>query len=140
MKLNFTISELTASTVAKRRGINNTPSLKELDNMLELIVNCLQPIRDGLNKPMTVSSGYRNAEVNKLVGGKSNSQHLTGCACDFVVKGMSVDEFYEFIKNGGFFPFFNFLKGFRTILSKNGLYSAYKINQNTNYVLTNFIG
>ena len=39
-----------------------------------------------------------------------------------------------------FFPFFNFLKGFRTILSKNGLYSAYKINQNTNYVLTNFTG
>lgn len=46
----------------------------------------------------------------------------------------------EFIKNDRFFPFFNFLKGFRTILSKNGPYSAYKINQNTNHVLTNFTG
>ena len=102
MKLNFTISELVASTVARRRGIENIPSIKELDNMLELIVNCLQPIRDKLGKPMTVSSGYRNKEVNKLVGGKSNSQHLTGCACDFTVKGMTVDQVYEFIKNGGF--------------------------------------
>ena len=102
MKLNFTLSELVASTTAKRRNIDNTPSIKEADNMMELIVNCLQPIRDKLDKPMVVSSGYRCTELNKLVGGKNNSQHLTGCACDFVVKGMSVDQVYEFIKNGGF--------------------------------------
>ena len=102
MKLNFTLSEIVASTTAKRKNIDNTPSIKEADNMMELIVNCLQPIRDKLKKPMVVSSGYRCPELNKLVGGKSNSQHLTGCACDFTVKGMSVDQVYEFIKNGGF--------------------------------------
>lgn len=101
MKLNFTISELVASRVAKRRSIDNTPTLSAIDNMLELIVNCLQPIRDKLGKPIIVSSGYRCPEVNKLVGGKSNSQHLTGCACDFTVKGMTVDQVYEFIKNSG---------------------------------------
>ena len=39
---------------------------------------------------MIISSGFRNPEVNKLVNGKPNSQHLEGKAADFTVKGESV--------------------------------------------------
>lgn len=101
MTLNFTISELIHSDTALKNGINNTPDTKSLDNMLELIVNCLQPIREKLGKPMIITSGYRNSQVNKLVGGAATSQHTKGQAADFTVSGMTPAKVVEFIKNSG---------------------------------------
>jgi uncharacterized protein YcbK (DUF882 family) len=88
--LNFSISELCKSDRAKQNGIKNTPTLPIVDNMLELIVYCLQPVRDYLKEPMIITSGYRNAQLNTLVGGAKNSQHLEGKAADFIIKGESV--------------------------------------------------
>lgn len=88
--LNFSISELCKSEKAKQHGIKNIPNITQADNMLNLIIYCLQPIRDMLQKPMIISSGYRCPELNKLVGGVSNSQHLEGKAVDFTVPGESV--------------------------------------------------
>ena len=90
MTLNFSISELIYSDTAIKHNINNMPDIKSLDNMLNLIYYCLQPIREKLNKPMIISSGYRCREVNSLVGGAQNSQHLKGEAVDFMVKGETV--------------------------------------------------
>lgn len=90
MNLNFSISELIKSDKAKQKGIKNTPTISIVDNMLELIVYCLQPVRDYLKKPMIITSGYRNAQLNTLVGGAKNSQHLEGKAADFIIKGESV--------------------------------------------------
>lgn len=101
MTLNFKISELIHSDTAVKNGISNTPDTNSLDNMLELIVNCLQPIRDKLSKPMICTSGFRNNALNKLVGGAQNSQHTKGQACDFVVNGMTPAQVVEFIKNSG---------------------------------------
>ena len=95
--LNFSISELIHSDTAIRNNINNMPDIKSIDNMLELIVYCLQPIRDKLKKPMIITSGFRNQQVNKLVGGVANSQHTTGQAVDFYVKGMTIKELKDFI-------------------------------------------
>lgn len=97
--LNFKISELIYSETAIKNNINNMPDVNALDCMLELIVNCLQPIRDKIKKPMIITSGYRNKEVNKLVGGASTSQHTKGQAVDFVVKGMSPYQIYMHILN-----------------------------------------
>ena len=85
--LNFTISELIYSDTAVKNNINNMPDINSLDCMLDLIVYCLQPIRDKLGLPMTITSCYRNSEVNALVGGVSNSQHTKGQAVDFTVSG-----------------------------------------------------
>lgn len=90
MNLNFSISELIKSDKAKQKGIRNMPSITQVDNMLNLIVYCLQPVRDLLNKPMIISSGFRSPELNKLVGGVANSQHLEGKAADFTVPGETV--------------------------------------------------
>lgn len=90
MQLNFSISELVKSDKAKQNNIINTPGLAELDNMLNLIVYCLQPARELLRKPMIISSGFRCPQLNKLVKGKPNSQHLEGKAADFVVQGETV--------------------------------------------------
>lgn len=99
--LNFKISELIHSDEANKRKINNMPDINSLDNMLELIVHCLQPIRDKLKKPIVVTSGYRNVQVNKLVGGSSTSGHLTGRCADIHVNGMTAKELYNFIKKSG---------------------------------------
>ena len=99
--LNFTISELVKSDTAEQHGINNTPDINSLDNLLELIFYVLQPLRDKLGKPMIITSGYRNSQVNKLVGGANNSGHLYGQAADFVVNGMTPEQVVEFVKKSG---------------------------------------
>lgn len=101
MNLNFKISELIQSETAIRHNINNMPDINSLDNMLDLICYCLQPIRDKIKKPMIITSGFRNTEVNKLVNGATNSQHTKGQATDFIIKGMTVEEIVNFIKNSG---------------------------------------
>ncbi len=99
--LNFTISELCRSDTAERHGLKNTPDINSLDNLLDLIYYVLQPVRDLIKKPMIITSGFRSVEVNKLVGGVGNSQHLYGQAADFVVNDMSPAQVVEFIKKSG---------------------------------------
>lgn len=111
-KLNFKISELIHSDEAIKRKINNMPDINSLDNILILIVKCLQPIRDKINKPMIVSSGFRCKTLNTAIKGAPNSGHLYGRACDFTVKGMTPKEVYNFIKKSG-------LKYTQLILEKN---------------------
>lgn len=98
MKLNFKISELIYSETAIIKNINNMPDINSLDNLLNLIFYCLQPIRDKLNEPMIITSGFRCKEINKLVGGVYNSQHLYGQAADFVVKKYTPSQIIEKIK------------------------------------------
>mgnify|MGYP003291098320 CR=1 FL=1 len=101
MNLNFTISELCKSDIAIKNNINNMPDLKALDNLLDLIFYCLQPLRDKIARPIIISSGYRCDKVNRFVGGASNSQHLSGQAADFKVQGMTIAQTIDFIKNSG---------------------------------------
>ena len=101
MKLNFTISELIRSDIAAKKNINNMPDIKSLDNLLNLIYFCLQPIREYINEPIIITSGFRNSEVNKLVGGAKNSQHLTGQAADFIVRGMTPKQIIAKVQNMG---------------------------------------
>ena len=102
MKLNFSFSELLYSTTAEQYRIKNIPDLEEADNLLELIVYCLQPIRDKLGKPMIITSGYRCEELNNKIGGVKNSQHTKGQAVDFKVKGMTAKEVINFIVDNDF--------------------------------------
>ena len=101
MVLNFKMSELIHSDTAAKYKINNMPDINILDNMLVLIYNCLQPIRNKLNKPMIVTSGYRCEVLNQKVGGAKNSHHKYGKACDFVVNGMTPAQLVAFIRNCG---------------------------------------
>lgn len=78
----FTIKELTKSNTAQQRGIKNIPSKEEERNLMALIDNILDPLREAYGKPIIVNSGYRSAAVNKAVGGARTSQHMTGQAAD----------------------------------------------------------
>ena len=97
IKLNFTMSELLKSEIAEKYNISNIPDKKSLDNMLILMLECLQPIRNYINKPMIISSGYRSPRLNghPLIQGKDDSQHITGQAVDFTVKGLTPKQIIE---------------------------------------------
>ena len=96
MNLNFTITELCHSDKAIEHGIKNIPSLAECDNLLNLIYFVLQPCRNKFGA-IKVTSGYRNKEVNKLVNGAVNSNHLTGCAVDIIPLNAAFKEVYTYI-------------------------------------------
>ena len=101
MDLKFSISELITSDTAARHNINNMPDIRALDSMLELIYYVLQPLREIIKKPMKITSGFRNSEVNRLVGGARNSQHLTGQAADFTIDEMTPAAVIEIVKKSG---------------------------------------
>lgn len=90
---NFKLSEFFESIAADRNGIKNEPSLDEkatvVRNINLLVDNVLDPVRDAVHTPIIITSGYRSPQVNKLVGGANNSQHMSGCAADFHVMGFT---------------------------------------------------
>jgi uncharacterized protein YcbK (DUF882 family) len=57
-------------------------------NIIELAKN-LQVLRDEVNRPISITSGYRSPEHNAKVKGAKNSQHVQGTAVDLKVQGMS---------------------------------------------------
>lgn len=79
---HFTLGELCASTTADAHGIKNTPPLQEAGNLKALAENVLDPLREWYGKPILVNSGYRCPQLNRLVGGANNSQHMKGEAAD----------------------------------------------------------
>lgn len=78
----FSIEELTASSEARTHRIDNTPPPAVKVNLANLINRLLDPIRELWGAPIIVNSGFRSHTLNKMVGGVSNSQHLTGEAAD----------------------------------------------------------
>lgn len=105
MKLskNFTLSEIIHSNTAKRLGINNAPDKEHLKNMQVLVRDLIQPIRDALG-PIRISSGYRNPELNRAIGGSTKSQHCKGEALDlqYWSKGkMCNKEIYDWVIKSG---------------------------------------
>jgi len=93
---NFTLTEFTRSQMAIRNGIDNTPSGVEIQNMVKLCENVLQPVRDHFG-PVAISSGFRSVTLNSLIGGSPNSDHTRGMAADFEVPGVSNMEVAEWI-------------------------------------------
>lgn len=101
MKLttNFTLNELTYSVTAEANRIDNPPSVQVISNLKALCENVLQPLRDALGCPIIVTSGFRCALLNKRIGGRPNSQHLTGHAADFIVPRKNLKEAFNFIRD-----------------------------------------
>lgn len=90
---HFNLSEFFRSSTAAKNGIKNEPSADEratiVRNINLLVDNVLDPVRDMVNAPIIITSGYRCPQVNRLVGGVDNSQHMLGCAADFHVMGFT---------------------------------------------------
>lgn len=80
---NFTFAEFTKSDVATRYRIMNAITDWDVrDNIIALVENVLQPLRDAWGQPLFINSGYRCEELNAKVGGVATSQHCKGQAAD----------------------------------------------------------
>ena len=67
-----------------------------MDNVRELCVN-LQILRDHIDKPITIISGYRSPEYNTKIKGAKRSQHMSAKAADIIVPGMTSLEVRDII-------------------------------------------
>ena len=91
----FTIQELYRSQTAAARGIDNTPSLYALQNLTALVDNVLDPLRATWHRPITVTSGYRCPQLNRIVGGSATSQHTKGEAADITATPSTPQDNYQ---------------------------------------------
>ena len=87
MKLGkyFSLEEMTRSQTASRRGIDNTPTTEQINNLEDLVFHVLDPIREYFRLPITINSGFRCSELNRAVGSRDSSQHTQGKAADFEI-------------------------------------------------------
>jgi hypothetical protein len=86
---HFTLSEMTDSQTAARKGLDNVPpaGLQARKN-LQRCAEVMEKVRSILgDKPVLISSGYRGPEVNAAVGGSKSSAHMSGLAVDFSCPG-----------------------------------------------------
>ena len=75
---HFTLKELSNTSGSKELAQYEISSESMAFN------DMLEEFRLYYNHPIAPTSGYRQVEYNKQVGGAYNSLHLHACACDFV--------------------------------------------------------
>lgn len=93
---HFTLDEFTRSETAERQDIDNTPPEFVIDNLQNLCVRVLEPLREALG-PVLITSGYRCAALNVAIGGSKTSSHMEGKAADLSVKGKTLAEVYNWL-------------------------------------------
>ena len=108
---NFSLIEFIKSKTASENYINDQfeLDLNTVKNIRDLTTHILQPLRD-VAGVIHITSGYRCDELNRLVGGAQNSQHVEGRAADFmcnngdlIVETINYLPFDQFIIYDSFF-------------------------------------
>ena len=82
MTPHFSLEEFTASDSASRLNIDNRLPDELRENALKTL-QMMERIRFHIDAPITITSGYRCAALNKAVGSKSGSDHTLAFAVDF---------------------------------------------------------
>ena len=100
----ITTAEMLRSSTAEKLNIKNVPNDPIVIENLEHTIEQLDELRRLYGHPIIITSGYRCPELNKAVGGKSNSQHVKGQAADlkydpellqFIIKNFHYDQLIE---------------------------------------------
>lgn len=74
----------------------DTPGEREMMNLIAL-ANRLQLMRDILQKPITITSGFRSPEHNQRIGGAAGSLHLSGMAADIQITDFDLVKFFNML-------------------------------------------
>jgi hypothetical protein len=98
LSTHFSLSELTKSSTATRKGIDNTPDDTAMENLIVLCSEILEPVREHYGIPFVPNSGFRGLELNRAIGSSDGSQHVTGNAVDFEVPGIDNKEVALWVK------------------------------------------
>lgn len=99
---NFKLEEFTRSQTAIRYDIDNEPNCHQIDNIIYLVKEILQPLRE-IYGSIHINSGFRSDKLNGMIGGARNSQHCDGMAADinlpdmksafhYIAKGFDFDQ------------------------------------------------
>ena len=81
---------MTESLTAKKHGIANVPPPEAVENLRRLCIGTLEPLREKLQQPVVITSGFRCQQLNEIIVHASRkSQHMSGQAADFYVKGIA---------------------------------------------------
>ena len=96
---NFTLSELTRSQTAIRRGIDNTPGDEQIKNLERVCSEILQPVREHFGVAFSPSSGFRSVALCEAIGSSSKSQHAKGEAVDFEIPGQDNKSVAEWVRD-----------------------------------------
>ena len=99
MSKNFSLAELTKSETALRLSIENQPDDEQLNNLLLLCANVLQPVRDHFGKGVKVNSALRTIPVNRAVGSSDSSHHVKGMAADIEIPGVPNATLAEYVRD-----------------------------------------
>ena len=87
---HFSLKEMTDSQTAVKYGIANMPSEPEVENLRRLCERTLEPLREALQLPLIITSGFRTKALNdKVAHSSERSQHMAGQAADFYVKNLA---------------------------------------------------
>lgn len=88
---NFSYREFERSATADAHMICNVIRTFEVrDAIYELVEEVLQPLRDEIDEPIDISSGYRCPELNAFIPRSSpTSQHTKGEAADIKARSLS---------------------------------------------------
>ncbi len=81
---HFTLGEMTRSE--SHPEVYNIPSHEAIANLKHLC-QWLEVLRERSGDTVRINSGYRSPQLNRKIGGATNSNHLTGCAADIRVTG-----------------------------------------------------
>ncbi len=99
----FSLEELSGSSIARQRRIDNVPDSLQAAHLEQLAVNLLDLVRETWDKPIKVTSGFRCPALNRFVGGVASSQHLLGEAADITTGSVNGNrKLFQMIVSGDF--------------------------------------
>jgi uncharacterized protein YcbK (DUF882 family) len=97
---HFWLREFLRSETASRMGRKiESPPHEIVMGLESLCLEVLEPLRESMDTPFTIISGWRPEWLNKAVGGSKNSDHMRGRAADLIVAGASNAEVCNHLKD-----------------------------------------
>jgi len=136
---HFKLWELCRSDTADRLQIDNDPVAAGDDivqNLRDVALNILEPVRQAFKKPFIPNSGYRSFYLNKVIGGAKNSQHVKGQAVDFELPGIADIELARWIADNLEFDQL-ILECYQPGFSNSGwVHCSYRTDRNRGEILT----
>jgi len=95
LSAHVTLKEFQSSPTATTHGINNQMNESQIASAKLLCENVFEPLRIHLITPIKISSGFRSAQLNKMIKGSLTSQHCKGEAMDIKIGAKG----FNFIKD-----------------------------------------
>ena len=95
LSAHVTLAEFENSPTATTHGINNKMNETQIASAKLLCEKVFEPLRLYLNTPIKINSGYRSAQLNKMIKGSLTSQHCKAEALDLHIDAKG----FHFIKD-----------------------------------------